>query len=115
MKHLPSWLPGVRFHAYAKKVKQDLHRAKTRPVQHVMEELKVGIFRILLRAQINLCFQSGGDIDTSMTSVCLENLEALSERGVDMEVIYNTVGIVYAGRSCFTITLHLAPYRFLQE
>ena len=43
--------------------------------------------------------QSGGNIYTSMSSVCLENLEALSKKGVDMGVICNTVGNVYAGMS----------------
>jgi len=45
LKHFPSWFPGVRFHAYAEKVKQDLHAAKTRPVEYVVEQLKVGRFQ----------------------------------------------------------------------
>jgi hypothetical protein len=63
-----------------------------------------------LRTPTDFCVQSGGKIYTSMASVCLEDLEALGKKGVDMEVIYNTVGIVYAGRSCFIITHH-TPYR----
>ena len=56
-----------------------------------------------MRAPIDFCAQSGGGIDASMTSVCLENLETLKKKGVDMEVVYNTVGIVYVGTSRFPI------------
>ena len=56
-----------------------------------------------LRAQTNLCTQSGGDIDPSIVSVCLENLEDFVKRGVSMEVICNTAGIVYTGRSRCTV------------
>lgn len=52
-----------------------------------------------LRMLTNFYMQSGGNIYTSMSSVCLENLEALSKKGVDMGVICNTVGNVYAGMS----------------
>jgi hypothetical protein len=38
-----------------------------------------------------------------MLSVCLENLETLNKKGVDREIIYNTVGNVYAGRLGFVI------------
>ena len=31
VRHLPSWFPGVRFHAYAKKANQDFRAAITRP------------------------------------------------------------------------------------
>ena len=53
-----------------------------------------------LKMPTNPYAQSGGEIDASMASACLENLETLSKREVDMEVIYNTVGIVYVGMSC---------------
>ncbi|KAF9783497.1 cytochrome P450 [Thelephora terrestris] len=85
LRHLPSWFPGVQFHAFANKVKTDLHIAITRPVEHVAEKLKSGV-----------------DIDPSMASTCLENLDDLGQKGIDIEVIRNTLGIVYAGRLCFT-------------
>ena len=40
-----------------------------------------------------------------MASTCLENLEALNEKGVDMETIYNTAFIVYIGIPRLVITL----------
>ena len=49
-----------------------------------------------------------------MISTCLENLEDLGEKGVDVEIIRNTAGIVYGGRLCFTIVRFL-PNRSLQE
>ncbi|KAF9783495.1 cytochrome P450 [Thelephora terrestris] len=88
LKYLPPWFPGVRFHAFADKVKKDLHAAMTRPLEHVAERLKVG-----------------GDIDPSIMSTCLENLEDLGKKGVDMEVIRNTAGIIYGGTSGTTKTL----------
>jgi hypothetical protein len=54
-------------------------------------------------AKSDLYAQSGGDIDPSIMSTCLENLEDLGKKGVDMEVIRNTAGIIYGGRLCFTI------------
>ena len=86
--------------------------AITRPVEHVAEQLKVGGAQMpwYLRAQTNICAQSGGDINVSMVSTCLENLESLAEKGVDMEVICNTTGTVYVGGSCFTI-VHYPPNR----
>ena len=65
-----------------------------------------------IRTPTKFCIQSGGNISTSMASVCLENLEALNKKGVDMEVIYNTVGVVYAG-TCFIIARY-PPYHLLQ-
>ena len=41
-----------------------------------------------------------------MISTCLENLEDLGKKGVDMEVICNTAGGIYAGRSCFTLVCY---------
>ena len=52
----------------------------------------------------NLCTQSGSDISASIASTCLENLETLNEKGVNMDVICNTTGAVYAG------WLHLSSY-----
>ena len=65
-------------------------------------------------AQINLYVQSGGDIDSSITSMCLESLEALDKKEIDMEVICNTTGSVYVGRSCFTVVRY-TPNRLLQQ
>ena len=48
-----------------------------------------------------------------MTSMCLENLEALAMKGVDMEVVRNNAGVVYLGGSCFTVNCH-PPNRHLQ-
>ena len=43
-----------------------------------------------------------------MTSVCLENLETLNKKGVDMEIVYNTVGVLYVGTSHFSIARPLS-------
>jgi hypothetical protein len=56
-----------------------------------------------MRALTDPSAQLGGDIDTSMTSVCLENLETLNKKGADLEVVRNTVGILYAGTLLFPI------------
>ena len=83
-----------------------MHTAIERPVEYVAERLKVGGPKChsQLKAQTDLCTQSGGGIDSSIVSTCLENLEDLDKKGVDMEVICNTAGITYAGRSRFTCT-----------
>jgi hypothetical protein len=52
-----------------------------------------------MRTPTDSSAQLGGGIDASITSVCLENLETLNKKGVDMEVIYNTLGILYGGTS----------------
>lgn len=82
LKHLPSWFPGVKFHAHANKVREAIYTSKTRPMEHVIARL-----------------QSGDDIEASMASVCLGNLEVLNKNGVDMEVISNTLGVVHNGMS----------------
>ena len=46
--------------------------------------------------------------------MCLENLEALEKKGIDVEVICNTTGSVYVGRSCFTMVCYAAN-RLLQQ
>lgn len=87
----------------------------TRPVEHVAERLKVGRFRnnsLTALANIYVRVQSGGNIDPSMVSVCLEDLEALREKGVDMETIRNTSSFVYAGGLGFVVirsTLNRLP------
>ena len=44
-----------------------------------------------------------------MASTCLENLEALNKKGVDMETIHNTTSIVYLGMSRLVIILQILP------
>lgn len=86
-------------------MRTELRRAYTRlkPVRWNMSwndsRLRVSIATI--RTSVDPYTQSGGDIEASMASACLGNLEVLSKNGVDMEVICNTVGIVYAGRFGF--------------
>jgi len=65
----------------ANKVKKDIHIAMTRPVEYAAEQLK------------------SGDISSSIISTCLEDLEGLSKKGVDMGIISNTVGIIHLGMS----------------
>lgn len=60
-----------------------------------------------MRILIKLWVQLGGGIHTSMVSVCLEDLETLNKKGIDIDVISNTAGNVYVGRSCFPP--HAAP------
>ena len=93
-----------------------MHTAIARPVEHVAERLKVWDpnRHSRPRAQTNLCVQSGADINPSMVSKCLENLEDLGEKGVDMEVICNTAGVVYVGGSCFAIICY-HPNHLLQQ
>ena len=45
VKYLPSWFPGVRFHACANKIKDDFHIAATRSIERVAEKLKVRMLR----------------------------------------------------------------------
>ena len=45
-----------------------------------------------------------------MVSTCLENLEALNKKGVDMETIYNTAFIVYIGMSRLVIVFRALPF-----
>ena len=40
-----------------------------------------------------------------MVSTCLENLEALSKKGVDVETICNAASLVYIGTSHLVIIL----------
>ena len=100
VKHLPSSFPGVQFHAVASKVKKELDMAKTLPVEYVAERLKVKLLSPLSSEDADYA-QSGGEIDASMTSACLE--EVLNEKGLDMETIYNTTALVYLGISCLFI------------
>jgi hypothetical protein len=75
-----------------------------RPMEHVVEHLKVqSFYHSCLRALIHIRVQSGGSIDTSMVSMCLENLDVLNKKGIDSEVIRDTGGVVYIGRFIFTI------------
>ena len=69
------------------------------------------------REKTDLHPQSGGDIDASMASACLENLENLNKKGVDMEVICNTISAVYSGGSLVTghsLSLSI-PLNLLQQ
>jgi hypothetical protein len=99
VRYLPSWFPGVRFHAFGRKIKEDLHNAMTRPVEHVAERLKVEKPRHgCPSAPTDRCAQSGAKIDTSVVSTCLEDPEDMNKKGVNREVICNTAGVVYIGR-----------------
>ena len=48
VRYLPSWFPGVQFHRFAKKVKEDSHNARYRPLEHVADALKVGVVIIMV-------------------------------------------------------------------
>lgn len=63
-------------------------------------DLRLGGSKQLPVALADPCVQSGGAIDASMVSACLEDLEALSKKGVDEEIIRNTSSFVYAGGLC---------------
>lgn len=103
----------MRFHSFASKYKKDVYTTITRPVEYVAERLKVERFQnSSLAALADPCVQSGGDIDASMVSICLEDLEALSKKGVDKEIIRNTSSFVYAGGLYSTI-VRSTPERLL--
>ena len=51
VRYLPSWFPGVQFHRFAKKVKEDSHNARYRSLEYVAEALKVWIVAIMASTQ----------------------------------------------------------------
>lgn len=57
---------------------------------------------------MNTRAQSGGSIDASIVSVCLENLEDLNKKGINEEIVRNTASVVYVGRS----RLSLSPFAY---
>lgn len=42
VRYLPAWFPGVQFHRFARKVREDAHDAMYLPFEHVMDALRVG-------------------------------------------------------------------------
>lgn len=100
VRYLPSWFPGVQFHGFAKKVREDAREARHIPFEHVANTLKVGGSASRGNGSdllTNPRRKSGGNIDTSMASAFLENFEDLSERGVDKEVVSTVAAMVYLG------------------
>ena len=73
-------------------------------MEHVAKTLEVGGSKpcSCLWTLTNFREQLGNNIDTSIASVCLENLDSLNDAGVNREIVYNTVGAVYVGKSPFS-------------
>src|SRR5258708_40078041 len=98
VRYLPSWFPGVQFHRFAKKVREDAYNAMHLPFEHVVDALKVGVFAIaVIDSGANLGAQLGGIIEPSIVSTYLENFEGLSKNCIDKEVTSTVAGMVYIG------------------
>lgn len=98
VRYLPSWFPGVQFHRFAKKVKEDAHNAMHLPFESVVDVLKVGAVAIMaIDSSANFGSQSGGNTYPSIVSTCLEDSEDPSKGEIDKEVIVTIAGMVYIG------------------
>ena len=97
VRHLPSWFPGVQFHRFAEKVREDAYNAVHLPFDHVADAIEVGVFVMIVIDRVNLGPQLGGNIEPSIVSTHLGDFENLSDGGVDKEVISTTAGMVYLG------------------
>ena len=99
VRYLPSWFPGVQFHRFAEKIRENVHNAMYLPFEHVVDALEVRVVAIIvIDSSANFGAQLGGKIEPSIVSTCLENFEELSKSGANKEVISTTAGMVYIGK-----------------
>jgi hypothetical protein len=118
VKYLPTWFPGVQFHRFAKKVRDNAHDARHLPLEYVADTLKVGRLDNVIYFLADLCAKSGGDIDVSIASTYLENIEDMSKRGIDKEIASTVAGTVYFGgysRSCCVLVAWLTLFLGMSE